>query len=157
MKTPLVVASLFVVLALIASCKPAPDQPAGDGAKTAAASADKAAVAAKDTEPRVQDYAYAQKVDFVASMQAKLESLNRGIDELATKLESSSATVKAEAAPKLAALREEAKQLKQQIDAAQSATEATWADLKTGVQKSYAATKAGFDQARQWASEKIAP
>ncbi len=156
MKHFLLPASVLAGTALVASCKPAPDKISGQ-ADSAPSPTSQAAAPARDAEPRIQDYTYAQKTDFVASMQAKQEELNRGIDELAAKLESSSATVKAEAAPKLAAMREQAANLKVQIAAAQEATEATWNDLKSGAQKLYAAAKSEFAQVRQWASAKIAP
>ena len=58
--------------------------------------------------------------------------------------------VKAEAKPKLQALRDQAAQLNKQLDEARNATESTWDSVKNGFQKAYEATKDGFNQARQW-------
>ncbi len=40
---------------------------------------------------------------------------------------------------------------------AKNATESTWDSVKSGFQKAYDATKDGFNQSRQWVSDKIAP
>ena len=87
----------------------------------------------------------------------QLDNLNRDLDQLAAKIESSSDAVKAEAQPKLQALRDQAAQLNKQLDEARNATESTWDSVKAGFQKAYEATKDGFNQARQWVSDKIAP
>ena len=114
---------------------------------------EKTAEAAQD----MKEYAYAQKAEFVAKMQGQLAELNRDLDQLATKVEKSSDAVKAEAKPKLQALREQATQLNKQLEDVKNATESTWDSVKTASKKAYEATKDGFNQARQWVSDKIAP
>jgi hypothetical protein len=47
--------------------------------------------------------------------------------------------------------------LNTQLDTAKSATESTWDDVKAGFKKGYSELKDGFNQARQWVSDKIAP
>ena len=44
-----------------------------------------------------------------------------------------------------------------QLDEAKNATEATWGSVKAGTKKAYNGLKVNFQQARQWASNKIAP
>jgi ElaB/YqjD/DUF883 family membrane-anchored ribosome-binding protein len=105
----------------------------------------------------MKDYTFAQKAEFVKQMQIQLDNLNRDLDQLAAKIESSSDAVKAEAQPKLQALRDQAAQLNKQLDEARNATESTWDSVKAGFSKAYEATKDGFNQARQWVSDKIAP
>jgi chromosome segregation ATPase len=105
----------------------------------------------------MKDYTFAQKAEFVKQMQGQLDALNKDLDELSAKIDSSSDAVKAEAKPKLQALRDQAAQLNKQLDEAKNATESTWDSVKTGFQKAYEATKDGFNQARQWVSDKIAP
>jgi len=105
----------------------------------------------------MKDYTYAQKAEFVKDMQAQLDKLNHDLDDLSAKIESSSDAVKTEARPKLQALRDQATQLSQQLDAAQNATESTWDSVKSGFQKAYQSTADGFQSARQWVSDKIAP
>ena len=105
----------------------------------------------------MKDYTYAQKAEFVEKMQSQLAELNRDLDQLAAKIEKSSAAVKAEAQPKLQALRDQITQLNKQPDEVKNATESTWDSVKGGFKKAYEASKAGFQQARQWVSDKIAP
>jgi ElaB/YqjD/DUF883 family membrane-anchored ribosome-binding protein len=111
----------------------------------------------KEAAQDMKDYTFAQKAEFVKQMQIQLDNLNRDLDQLAAKIESSSDAVKAEAKPKLQALRDQAAQLNKQLDEARNATESTWDSVKNGFQKAYEATKDGFNQARQWVSDKIAP
>ena len=105
----------------------------------------------------MKDYTYAQKAEFVKAMQVQLDALNKDLDTLSAKVDSSSDAVKAEAKPKLQALRDQAAKLNKQLDEARNATESTWDSVKAGFSKGYEATKDGFNKARQWVSDKIAP
>ena len=105
----------------------------------------------------MKDYTFAQKSEFVAEMQGQLGALNKDLDQLSAKIDASSDAVKAEAKPKLQALRDQAAQLNQQLADAQNATASTWDSVKAGFQKAYEATKDGFQKTRQWLSDKIAP
>ena len=111
----------------------------------------------KQAAQDMKDFTFAQKAEFVKQMQIQLDALNKDLDQLAAKIDSSSDAVKAEAKPKLQALRDQAAQLNKQLDDAKNATESTWDSVKAGFQKAYEATKDGFNQARQWVSDKIAP
>jgi methyl-accepting chemotaxis protein len=111
----------------------------------------------KEAAQDMKDYAFAEKAEFVETMQGQLTELNRDLDQLAAKIESSSDTVKAEAKPKLQALRDQAAQLNKQLDEARNATESTWDNVKAGFRKTHDALKEGFLQSRQWVSDKIAP
>jgi predicted nucleic acid-binding Zn-ribbon protein len=111
----------------------------------------------KQAAQDMKDYTFAQKAEFVKQMQNQLDDLNRDLDQLAAKIDSSSDAVKAEAKPKLQALRDQAAQLNKQLEDVRNATESTWDSVKSGFQKAYEATKDGFNQARQWVSDKIAP
>jgi uncharacterized coiled-coil DUF342 family protein len=105
----------------------------------------------------MKDYTFAQKAEFVKTMQGQLDALNKDLDQLSAKIDSSSDAVKAEAKPKLQALRDQAAQLNKQLDEVKNATESTWDSVKNDFYKAYEATKDGFNQARQWVSDKIAP
>jgi DNA anti-recombination protein RmuC len=118
---------------------------------------DNAKAETKQAAQDMKDYTYAQKTEFVAQMQGQLAALNRDLDQLSAKIEKSSDTVKADAKPKLQALRDQADKLNQQLDKAKNATESTWGDVKDGTKKAYNDLKDGFQQARQWVSDKIAP
>ena len=111
----------------------------------------------KTTAVDMKDYTYAQKDEFVKTMQVQLDALNKDLDQLSAKIDSSSDAVKADAKPKLQALRDQTAQLSKQLDDVRNATESTWDSVKAGFQKGYDATKDGFNQARQWVSDKIAP
>ena len=105
----------------------------------------------------MKDYTFAQKAEFVTAMQSQLDALNKDLDQLSAKIDSSSDAVKAEAKPKLQTLRDQTAQLNKQLDDAKNATESTWDSVKGGFKKAYEASKDGFQQARQWVSDKIAP
>jgi uncharacterized protein involved in exopolysaccharide biosynthesis len=114
---------------------------------------EKTAEAARD----MKDYTYAQKAEFTAQMRRELAEINRNLDQLAARIEKSSDAAKAEAQPKLQVLRDQAAGLNKQLVEAENATESTWDSVKAGSRKAYEELKDGFNQARQWVSEKIAP
>lgn len=105
----------------------------------------------------MQEYSFAQKDEFVATMRTQLAALNRELDELAARTERSSAAVKADAQPRIDALRKQTATLNRQLDDAATATESGWDRFKADVRKTHEASKEEFKQARQWLSEKIAP
>jgi uncharacterized protein with FMN-binding domain len=125
--------------------------------QTTSQQTDKVQAETKAAAQDMKDYTYAQKSAFVEKMQVQLAALNHDLDQLAAKVESSSDAVKAEAKPKLQALRDQTAQLNQQLDDVRNATESTWDSVKRGFKKAYESSKDGFNQARQWASDKIAP
>jgi chromosome segregation ATPase len=118
---------------------------------------DKIKTETKDTAQTMQDYTYAQKAEFVKTMQAQLTALNEDLDKLSAKIANSSDAVKADAKPKLQALRDKAAELNKQLDGVKDATESTWDSVKTGSKKAWDSLKDGVQSARQWASDKIAP
>ena len=105
----------------------------------------------------MQDYTYAQKNQFVEKMQGQLTALKTDLDQLGAKIEKSSDSVKAEAKPKLDALRDQHARLNKQLDEVRNETESSWESVKTGFKNAYESSKDGFQQARQWVSDKIAP
>jgi hypothetical protein len=105
----------------------------------------------------VKDYTFAQKAAFIEKMKGQMAEINRELDQISATLEKSSAAVKADAQPKHQALRDQTAKLHRQLDAAINATESTWDDVKAGSRTAYHELKDGFHQARQWASDKIAP
>ena len=118
---------------------------------------DTAQTETKQAAQDMKDYTFAQKSVFVETMQAQVAALNRDLDLLSAKVEKSSDAIKAEAQPKLQVLRDQKAQLNKQLDEASNATESTWDSVKGGFKKAYEASKEGFQQARQWVSDKIAP
>jgi predicted nucleic acid-binding Zn-ribbon protein len=111
------------------------------------------ATAARD----MKDYTFAQKTEFVTKMQGQLDSINKDLDQLSAKIETSSDAIKADAKPRLQALRDQSAGLAKQLDNARNATESTWDSVKATAQTAFDSTKDGFQQARQWLSDKIQP
>lgn len=105
----------------------------------------------------MKDFTFTEKTQFTAQMQSQLAEINKDLDQLAAKLEKSSDAARTEAKPKLQALREKADRLAKQLGEARNATESTWDDVKAASKKAYKELKDGFQQARQWVSEQIAP
>ena len=98
---------------------------------------DKVQTETKQAAQDMKDYTYAQKAEFVQQMQIQLTALNQDLDQLAAKVEKSSDAVKAEAKPKLDALRDQTAKLNQQLDDVRNATESTWDSVKNGFKKAY--------------------
>ena len=125
--------------------------------QTASQQIEKVQIETKQAAQDMKDYTFAQKAEFVKQMQSQLTALDQDLDKLSAKIEKSNATVQAEAKPKLQALRDQAAQLNKQLDEVKNASESTWESVKAGSKKAYAALADGFQQARQWVSDKIAP
>jgi len=149
--------TFLAITAFAVGCKPSAEQSATETREATAQQFDKVKKETKEAAQDMKDYAYAQKTEFVAKMQDQLSEINRDLDQLSAKVEKASDSAKAEAKPKLEALREQAAKLNKQLDGAKSATESTWDDVKAGFKKGYSELKNGFQQARQWVSDKIAP
>lgn len=128
-----------------------------DKEKTASQQIDQIKTETTQAASDMKDYTYAEKADFVKYMQGQLTTLNSDLDKLSAKIDSSSDAVKAEAKPKLQALRDQAAKLTQQLADDGNATESTWDDVKAGTKKAYASLAGSFSDARQWVSDKIAP
>ncbi len=148
--------TLLAVSAFAAGCEKS-EPSATDNREATAKRFDKVKAETKEAAQDMKDYTYAQKQQFVETMQAQLAALNRDLDELSAKVEKASDAAKADAKPKLQALRDKADKLNQQLDKVKTATESTWDDVKAGSKKAYSELKDGFQQARQWLSDKIAP
>jgi DNA anti-recombination protein RmuC len=147
----------FALTAFTVGCKPSAEKSADDSRRTTAEQFDRVKKESKDAAKDIKDYAYAQKGDFVATMQAQLDEINQDLDRLAAKIEASNDAAKAEAKPKLQRLRDQTAKLGRHLDEAKNATESTWEDVKEGFKKGYSELKDGFQVARQWVSDKIAP
>jgi DNA anti-recombination protein RmuC len=128
-----------------------------DKAQTTSQQMDKVQAETKQAAQDMKNYTFAQKDEFVKAMQIQLTALNQDLDKLSARIDSSSDAIKAEAKPKLQALRDQAAQMNQQLADAQNATESTWDSVKAGSQKAYDALAKNFMEARQWVSDKIAP
>ena len=159
MRHTILVITFLIVTALAVGCK-STDEKSAAGPKpsgTAAAQLDQAKTETKEAAQAMQDYAYAQKAEFVDKMKKELVGIQEELDRLSAKVDRSSGAAKAEAKTQLEAVREKWAQAKKQLDQAESATESTWDDVKSGFKKSYDELKDSFEKTRQWLSEKIKP
>jgi hypothetical protein len=150
MKHKLLTVTLLSLISFAAGCKPSDEN-------STAQQLDQVKTETKAAAREIKDYTFAQKTEFVTRMQGQLDGINRELDELAAKIEKSSDAAKAEAKPKLQALREQTAQLSKQLDEAKNSTESTWDSIKTTTQKAFDSLQEGFQQSRQWLSDKIAP
>lgn len=150
------IASLSLA-AFVLGCKPSVKESSVDDREGTARQFDKVKAATTEAAQAMKDYAYAQKAEFVATMEKQLAELNRNLDELAAKIEKGGDAAKAEARPKLESLREQAASLSKKLEEARNATEPAWDAVKVTFKKGYDDLKDEFNKARQWVSEKIAP
>ena len=148
MKSKPLVITLLSVVAFAVACNKEP---------TTAEQIDKVKTETTTDAQDMKNYTYAQKTEFITTMQGELDTLNKDLDQLSAKIESSSNSVRAEAKPKLQALRDQSAQLTKQLDNVRNATESTWDSVKATSQKAFDSLKDGFQQSRQWVSDKIAP
>lgn len=120
----------LISLSLVAvGCKE-PAEATASNAKATSQQMDKLTKDTKTATQEMRDYAYTQKTEFIATMRTQSAELHKGLEELAAKVEKAGDKAKAEAQPKLQALREQTARLDQQIDAAEHATEPAWNEVK---------------------------
>jgi uncharacterized protein involved in exopolysaccharide biosynthesis len=148
MKTKPSAIALLVITAVVVGC---------NKEQSASQQLDEIKTETKAAAQDMNDYAFARKAEFVAKMNDQLAAINHDLDQLSARIDKSSETARAEAKPKLQALRDQAADLNKQLDTVRNATESTWSDVKSSSQKAFASLKDGFQQSRQWVSDKIAP
>ena len=107
MKSKTLVITFLSVTAFAVGCNQEP---------TASQQIDKAKTETADAARDMKDYTFTQKTEFVTKMQGQLDALNKDLDQLSAKIESSSDTIKTEAKPKLQALRDQSAELTKQLD-----------------------------------------
>ena len=108
-----------------------------DKEKTPSEQIDQVKTDTKEAAKEMKDYTYAQKDEFVASMQERLTSIDKEIERISVRIEAASDAAKADAKPKLAALRAQASRLDKQLAEVKDAGESTWSDVKTGSRKAF--------------------
>lgn len=149
--------TFLATTAFIVGCKPSAEQSATETREATAQQFEKVKTETKEAAQDMKDYSLAQKAEFVAKMQGQMDEIKRDLDQLAAKIEKASDAARAEAKPKFQTLRDQAAKLTKQLDEARNATESTWGDVKASFRKGYSELKDGFNEARQWGSDKIAP
>ncbi len=148
MKYKIVTVTLLSAAALVIGCSKEP---------SASQQIEKIKTETNDASQDMKEYTFAQKAEFVEKMQGELAVIDQDLGRLDAKIEKSSDAVKAEARPKLHALRRQEAQLKRQLEDARNATESTWDSVEEGSRKAYETLKDGFEEASQWISNQFAP
>src|SRR5947209_10187520 len=152
MKPNSLLLTLLSAATLAVGCKPSAETSTTENRSETTAQLDKVKKETKEAAQEMKDYSYTEKSEFFEKMQSELAAINQDLDQLAAKIEKSNDAAKAEARPKVQALRDQAAKLNKQLDGAKSATASTWDDVKTGCKKGYGEFKEGFQKARQWVS-----
>jgi acyl-CoA reductase-like NAD-dependent aldehyde dehydrogenase len=139
--------------------KPTDEKPATPpkSIETTAAQLDKAKTETNEAARSMQDYAYAERAEFVDKMKNALAEVQVEMDRMSTEVEKSGGAAKADAETKLAAVREKWAQANRRLDQAETAAEPNWNDVKDGLNQSYADLKNSYEDTRQWLSDKIEP
>ncbi len=154
LKPTLALALLGSLLLAVPGCKPTGEEAPP---KSSAQQADPMKKDAQATAHDLKDYAYAQRSDFAAKVEAEMAEINRELEVISARIEKASDAAKAEAKPRVQALRDQLAKLRTELDSAKGATESAWNDVKASWLKGYGELKDSFHQARQWVSDKIAP
>lgn len=159
MKHTILVMRLFLVAGVAVGCASGDGESAAESKQpgTAAVQRDKATTATKEAAQAIQDYAYAQRAEFIDEMKEELSQIQVELDKLSAEIDRSSGVAKDDAKADLEALREKWTDAKKQLDQAESATESSWEDAQGRFKKSHNDLKDSLDKTRQWLSEKIAP
>jgi chromosome segregation ATPase len=118
---------------------------------------DSAQTKVTEVADEMEGHTIAMKDQFIREMRSQLAAINRDLDELAGKVEASSESAKAEAAPKIKSLREQTALLRSKLDGAVNVTESNWEEFKSDVLKTRAASVDEINKARQWLGDKISP
>lgn len=104
-----------------------------------------------------QEYAYAQRAEYVNGLELELRVIQEEFDTVVGKVEASSDARKLELKESIAKMRLQLDAAKVNLNAARNATEANWVAVKTDIRSSWNSLHDSLDQSREWLSEKIRP
>ncbi|TVR49967.1 MAG: hypothetical protein EA425_10885 [Puniceicoccaceae bacterium] len=156
MKTAYLIIGPLALATLVIGCKPS----ARSGSEPETSATRQISQAPAETRPSTADldsFRHAQKAAYIKTLETRLAELNQNIDELSADIERSSLAVKAEAQPRVMALRAQSDLLQEQLDTVKDAGESTWESVKTSTSNAYSELKEGFHNTREWLGEKISP
>ncbi len=144
--------AIIAIVALAAGCSSSSD----DHDQAAFAQSPTRARPAPGRRPRNRaDYTFAKRAEFTAEMKGEIAALTQDIEKLSAKVEKGGDAAKAEAKPKLQALRDQLAALNADLDRVPGATASTWDEVKAGCAKGYASLTDGVQAARQWVNDKL--
>jgi ElaB/YqjD/DUF883 family membrane-anchored ribosome-binding protein len=155
MKQRYLVTTPFLIVALVAACQSGGNRPAEAANTQERSASQRSSSQSTQTAPAADDFAYAQKDEFIEDMQGALAHIQNEVDRLTDDVEAAHGAAKAEAEAKVQALREKATRVSQRLEKAKNTTEATWDDVRGGIQKSFGELENSFQQTRQWLSDQL--
>ncbi|MCC5834305.1 MAG: hypothetical protein JJU20_06190 [Opitutales bacterium] len=156
MKNTIWILGALSIATVLTACNPS-DSSASQSDTSVSDQLDRAQSSASDAQNELSAYTHAQKEQFVDNLTARIAALDKELDELREKVSNSSAAVQEEARPQITALRVQSDRLKEQLAQARGTSASNWDSFKSGVNNTYEDLKTGFQNTRQWMSEKIAP
>jgi hypothetical protein len=143
---------LFLVVGVVATgCNKPTDKESkanSDDPGTAAAQRDKAMTATKEAAQSVQDYAYAQKGEFIDAAKRGLSDIRAEMERLRAVVDHSTGAARADAEAKLEVVSDKWAAAKAQLDRAEAATDASWEDVQNRYRTVRSDLKSSFDMGR---------
>jgi hypothetical protein len=128
-----------------------------DLAGTAGEQLDEAIAQTQATARATQDFAYAERDDFIDQMGQELDGIEAELDRISLKVDRAGGVTRASAEAKLEAVRGRLALAQRRLAAAGTATEADWDVVMAGFKQSYGELRNAFEQSRQWLSDAIEP
>ncbi len=162
-KLTMLILTLLTGAALAAGCQSRDSRSAAvsEQSKTAAAQLDRAKADSEEAEQALQqakqDYAFAQKAEFISAMRKDLAEIQEELDRLWARVDNSSGEARTEAKARLDEVREQWTEAKDRLDEAENATESNWDEVKDGFRETHDALKDSVKKTLQWLSDKIEP
>ncbi|MBN2234499.1 MAG: hypothetical protein JW706_05070 [Opitutales bacterium] len=148
---------ILIAITLLAACNPPPKSVQNQTADASDKALKSIKAETEETAKAIKDYAHAQRVEFANLMKADINASKQELDQIAIKLKTASATVKAKTEPRIKELREQIAKLEAQLETVKNSDESNWTSVKSGFSNAYDATKKGLNEARQWVSDQIQP
>lgn len=152
---PIVLVLLFG--AFITGCKPSGDNKDASSSKEIDQQIDQAQSTVTQASDEFATYGYAQRQAFITKMEQLSTDLTGQLNEISESVAKSSATVKTDAEPRIAALQTQRDLIVKQLEAIKKADASTWELTKAATAKAYDDFKSGITATRKWLSEAIAP
>lgn len=143
--------------AIVAGCSPSADETDANSVNTVDRQMEAVERDASDTGDDLAKFTYAQKQEFVDRMEKQLEAMENSIDEISDSIGRSTVAVRAEAAPKLVALRAKKESLEEQLEVIKDSGASTWESAKMTTSNSFNDLKGSFNDMRQWLSDTVEP
>lgn len=128
-----------------------------DDPETAAAQREEAITATKEAAESIKNYSHAEKDKFIDEAKRELADIRSEVERLRAEVDRSSGEARADAEARLEVVRQKLDAAKAQIDRAETATEDSWDDVRSGYWTAREDLRTSFDQTRQWMSDRMEP